>query len=78
MIRSVFKSGNSLVVALPGQLLDELALKDGSEVDVVLSESGSTIEISPVEKMMISPDFARKVDEFIQAYRPALESLSQR
>jgi len=78
MIRSVFKSGNSLVVALPGQLLDELALKDGSEVNVVLSESGSTIEISPVEKMMISPDFARKVDEFIQAYRPALESLSQR
>ena len=78
MIRSVFKSGNSLVIALPGQLLDELQLKDGSEVDVALSKSGSSIEVSPVEKPLISPDFARKVDEFIQAYRPALESLSQR
>ena len=78
MIRSVFKSGNSLVIALPGQLLDELHLKDGSEVDVALSKNGSSIEISPVEKPLISPDFARKVDEFIEAYRPALESLSQR
>ena len=78
MIRSVFKSGNSLVIALPGRLLDELHLKDGSEVDVALSKNGSSIEISPVEKPLISPDFARKVDEFIEAYRPALESLSQR
>jgi antitoxin component of MazEF toxin-antitoxin module len=78
MIRSVFKSGNSLVVALPGQLLDELQLKEGSEVDVALSERGGAIEISPVEKPVISPDFAKRVDEFIQAYRPALEALSQR
>lgn len=78
MIRSVFKSGNSLVVALPGQLLDELHLKDGSEVDVALSECGGSIQISPVEKLVISPDFAQKVDEFIQAYRPALESLAHR
>ncbi|HET9661168.1 MAG TPA: hypothetical protein VFP05_12610 [Thermomicrobiales bacterium] len=67
-----------MVIALPGQLLDELQLKDGSEVDVALSKNGSSIEVSPVEKPLISPDFARKVDEFIQAYRPALESLSQR
>lgn len=78
MIRSVFKSGNSLVVALPGQLLDELHLKDGSEVDVALNKNGSAIEISPVDKPVISPDFAQKVDDFIQTYRPALEALSQR
>lgn len=78
MIRSVFKSGNSLVVALPGQLLDELHLREGSEVDVALGSHGDSIEISPVEKPVISPDFAKKVDEFIQAYRPALDALSQR
>lgn len=78
MIRSIFKSGNSLVVALPGQLLDELQLKEGSEVDVALSGTSGSIEISPVEKPIITPDFARKVDEFIAVYRPALEALSQR
>lgn len=78
MIRSVFKSGNSLVVALPGQLLEELHLKEGSEVDIAMSDDGGSIEISPVDKAAISPDFARKVDEFIEMYRPALESLSQR
>lgn len=78
MIRSVFKSGNSLVIALPDQFIEELKLQDGSEVDVALSENGRSIEISPAEKPIISADFARKVDEFIQAYGPALESLSQR
>jgi antitoxin component of MazEF toxin-antitoxin module len=78
MIRSVFKSGNSLVVALPGQLLDELQLREGSEVEVTLATNGASIDIAPVERSMITPEFARKVDEFIQAYRPALESLSQR
>ncbi len=78
MIRSVFKSGNSLVVALPGSLLDELQIKEGSEVSVTLSDLGDAIEISPVEKPIISAEFAQKVDAFIETYRPALEALSQR
>lgn len=78
MIRSIFKSGNSLVIALPGQLLDELNIQEGSEVDVALSEGGDSIEISPVVKPIIAADFAQKVDDFIEAYRPALEALSQR
>jgi antitoxin component of MazEF toxin-antitoxin module len=78
MIRSVFKSGNSLVVALPGQLLEELHLKEGSEVDISLGEEGRSIEIVPAGGNLISQDFSRKVDEFIEMYRPALEALSQR
>lgn len=78
MIRSVFKSGNSLVVALPGTFLDNLQIHEGSEVHVTLNDRGDSIEISPVEKLVISPDFAQKVDTFIETYRPALEALSQR
>ena len=74
MIRSVFKSGNSLVVALPGQLLDELHLKEGSEVEISLGEKSRSIEIVPAGRVLISQDFSRKVDEFIETYRPALEA----
>jgi putative addiction module antidote len=80
MIRTVFKSGNSLVVAIPSQVLDELHLHEGSEVEVHVASEKGTIEISPIEarKSGITPEFAKKVDEFIEAYRPALEALSQR
>lgn len=52
MIRSVFKSGNSLVVALPGSLLDELQITEGSEVSVILSDQGDAIEISPLQSCL--------------------------
>lgn len=80
MNRKVFRSGNSLVVSLPPDILDRLHLVDGSEVDVVLAESEDAILLKPVGFTIaeISPEYAARVESFIEAYRPALESLSQR
>jgi putative addiction module antidote len=80
MNRKVFRSGNSLVVSLPPDILDRLHLIDGSEVNVVLSETEDAILLRPVGSTIagISPEYAARVESFIEAYRPALESLSQR
>lgn len=77
-VRSIFRSGNSLVIALPSHLLARLRLQEGTTVDVELAEDSRSISITPVEQPVISQDYAKKVDDFIERYRPALESLSKR
>ncbi|HEV2108704.1 MAG TPA: AbrB/MazE/SpoVT family DNA-binding domain-containing protein [Thermomicrobiales bacterium] len=80
MTRKVFRSGNSLVVALPSDMVGKLALADGAEVDIDLDEDGRRIVVTPVNTVDagVSPEYARQVAEFISTYRPALEALSQR
>jgi antitoxin component of MazEF toxin-antitoxin module len=66
------------VVSIPNELLQTLHMQNGSEVSVELDETGTQIVIKP-KRMVdagISPDFAQQVDEFINLYRPALESLA--
>jgi len=46
------KWGNSLGVRIPNHLVRELALKDGSFVDI--SDKGKTIIIKPVQKNNLS------------------------
>ena len=46
------KWGNSLGVRIPNHLVRELALKDGSFVDI--SDKGKTIIIKPVQKNSLS------------------------
>jgi len=80
MNRKVFRSGNSLVVSLPPDILDRLHLADGSEVSIVLADSEDAMLLMPVRESLagISPEYAARVESFIETYRPALESLSQR
>ncbi len=80
MNRKVFRSGNSLVVSLPPDILDRLRISDGSEVDIVLAETEDAILLKPVSSAIaeISPEYSARVEAFIEAYRPALESLSRR
>lgn len=79
MVRKVFKSGNSLVVALPKELLDTLHLQEGDEVAVGLDEAQQHLVITPhtVEAAGVDETFARQVAEFIDAYRPALQALAE-
>jgi antitoxin component of MazEF toxin-antitoxin module len=81
MLRKVFKTGNSLVISLPKDALDLLDISEGSDVSVDLDRSKKQIVISPVEEPLavagIDESFARQVAEFIDRYRPALESLSR-
>jgi putative addiction module antidote len=81
MLRKVFKTGNSLVVSLPKDLLETLGVRDGTDVSVELDRQNRQILIRPVELPVagdLSEEFARQVSEFIEQYRPALEALAHK
>lgn len=80
MLRKIFRTGNSIVVSIPKNILDELQLSEGEDVSVELDSQQRQIVISPVEKEIptgIDETFARQVDDFIEKYRPALEALAK-
>ncbi len=76
MLRKIFKTGNSLVVSLPREILDALGLSAGSEVLLALKEG--KIIVHPEHQAMpgVDENFAHQVAEFIDEYRPALELLA--
>ncbi len=81
MIRRLFKTGHSIVLSLPKEVLDDLGIKDGEDVSLELDHDQRRVIISPVEKPFaiagVDEGFARQVEEFIQQYRPALEELAK-
>lgn len=81
MIRRLFKTGNSIVLSLPKEVLDNLGIKDGESVNLELDREQRRVIITPVEKPIaiagVNEEFARQVDDFIQQYRPALEELAK-
>lgn len=79
MVRKIFKTGNSMVVSLPKEVLDSLHLGEGAEVDVAFDQTRGVITIVPVQVAVkgVDEDFARQVSAFIEQYRPALEALAK-
>jgi putative addiction module antidote len=80
MLRKIFRTGNSIVVSIPKDILDQLDLSEGADVSVEFDSQQRQIVISPVEKPLatgIDETFAKQVDEFIEQYRPALEALAK-
>lgn len=80
MVRKIFKTGNSMVVSLPKEVLDSLRLGEGAEVDVELDQERGVITIAPAAVMAargVDEEFARQVSAFIEQYRPALEALAR-
>jgi antitoxin MazE len=81
MIRRLFKTGNSTVISLPKEVLDDLGIKDGESVELELDREKRQIIISPVEKSIaiagVNEEFAHQVDEFIQQYRQVLHDLAK-
>jgi putative addiction module antidote len=81
MRRKIFKTGNSLVVSLPKEVLDPLGIADGAVVSVELDRSNSEIVIRPAHLQMVAgldEEFVRQVNDFIARYKPALKSLSEK
>ena len=80
MLRKVFKTGNSLVVSLPREVLEPLGVSDGSDVSVELDRTNGQILIRPTHLTVAGVDetFAKQVNEFIAEYRPALDALSRK
>jgi putative addiction module antidote len=81
MLRKIFKTGNSVVVSLPKDIIEYLNMGEGTEVNVELDREKRQIVIKPAEHPMavagIDPEFAHQINEFIEQYRPALEELAK-
>jgi len=80
MLRKLFKTGNSLVVSLPKDIIEPLGISEGVDVSVELDRENKQIIIRPVELPIagsINENFARQLAEFIAEYRPALEALAK-
>jgi antitoxin MazE len=81
MLRRLFKTGNSIVLSLPREMLDSLGVAVGESVSVELDRELRQVIIKPVEKPLkvtgVDEHFARQVNDFIELYRPALEELAR-
>ncbi|MFO7944242.1 MAG: AbrB/MazE/SpoVT family DNA-binding domain-containing protein [Anaerolineales bacterium] len=82
MSRKIFKTGNSLVVSLPKDVIEYLEIGEGAEVDLKLDREQRRIVIEPAENRAevsgIDSEFTRQVADFIEEYRPALEELAKK
>jgi putative addiction module antidote len=81
MDRKLFRSGNSIVLALPRELIEPLGIGEGDVVAVNLDRESRQITITPVQREKlpgVDEEFARQVAEFIEEYRPALLELARR
>ena len=81
MLRRLFKTGNSVVLSLPKEMLDSLGVDNGAEVSVEFDREQRQVIIKAAEKPMpiagVDEEFARQVNEFIEHYRPALKELAK-
>jgi antitoxin MazE len=81
MLRRLFKTGNSIVLSLPREVLDGLKLADGDEVNLSLEADDHRLVVTKVEKPLaaagIDEDFAGHLTEFMEEYRSALDELSK-
>jgi antitoxin MazE len=80
MTRKVFKSGNSIVVTLPPDLLARYNIREGTEVDIREDSEHGGILITPAAPRVLGVDenFADQLTELIEQYRSALVSLAKR
>lgn len=76
MVRKIFRSGNSLVVALPKESIERLGWHEGSEVTVEVERGRVVIEPATLPLANIDPAFAQQLNKFIEQYRPALTALA--
>jgi len=81
MERRLFKTGNSVVISLPKEILDGLGLADGENVSLEFDRQKKRVILTPVQKPLavagVDENFAHQVNEFIEQYRPALEELAK-
>lgn len=81
MLRRLFRTGNSVVLSLPKEVLDSLGVSDGENVSLEVDRERRRLIVSPIEKPLsaagVDAEFAHQVSEFIEQYRPALEELAK-
>jgi antitoxin MazE len=81
MIRRLFKTGNSVVLSLPQEVLDEMGIREGENVNLEWDQEQHRVIITLVESSLatlgVNEAFAHQVDDFFQQYHSALEELAK-
>jgi len=80
MFRRIFKTGNSFVISIPREILEQLDISEGEKVSVILDQKQHQIIISPVDKPLaasLNEEFSRQVSDFIKEYHLALDALAK-
>ena len=81
MIRRLFKTGNSIVLSFPKELLEDMGMKEGGSVNLELDREQRRVIITPIDKPAVGAgvdeSFARQVNSFIHEYRQALDELAK-
>ncbi len=77
MISRIFKTESGFALALPEDVLEQLGVQEGSDVDVMLELENHQIVIRLLDSSGIDEEFARQVATFIEKYRQALDVLAK-
>ncbi len=79
MGRKIIRAGNSFAVTIPPEIMEQLGVNVGSEVEITWDDEHQGALITPTKPtVQIDPEFAAMVDGFIDRYREALEELAKR
>lgn len=77
--QTLYKNGNSIAVTIPRQYLEQLQLKEGSEV--IVEKKGDELRIKSKAKTLasdVNPKFMKMVDEFINTHEDVLKTLANK
>lgn len=77
--QKLYRNGNSVAVTIPKPLLEELNLKEGSEV--MLEQEGEKIALMSKNHKLaddVDAQFIKMVDEFIDEHEDVLKELAKR
>jgi putative addiction module antidote len=81
MKRKVVRTGSSLAVTLPRDVVDEFKLKAGDEVDVSVHPQTGAIVVRPgvkyFERGKLTPRFREAARRILQKYDKAFEELAK-
>lgn len=83
--QKLYRNGNSVAVTIPKQLLEQLNLKEGSEVWLEKTTDSNALVISDKKKtkeaktrISITPEFMKWLEGFNKQYGAALKELAKR
>jgi putative addiction module antidote len=77
--QKLYRNGNSVVVSIPKEYLNELNLSEDSQV--IVKKQGDNLIVSRAEQpsnAQVDAKFAQMVDEFMNEHKDVLEELSKR
>ena len=81
MQRKVFKTGNSLVVSLPKDAIEEMKISEGSVISVYYDRVTKKLIVESIRPDRavegVDEEFAKQVSDFIEEYKPALDELAK-